>query len=142
MHGILEDGQFAGAIAYVAATAGGVKVVEVRFKRLQTHVEVVISQGDVLITAEIHRQRAGMGTRRFPGDKGGEGRTLQHVSPVDHQRVPIALEGGLELEKAHRHLILRGVIRRKEIAVDVGCVEYFQLAHSVLPPHCAGERRR
>ena len=76
MHGPWANGQLSRAIADIATQADRVEILQIRAQRLKPHVEIVIAEGDVLITAEIHRLRAGMRARLFPRDVSREGRAL------------------------------------------------------------------
>ena len=141
VNGPWADGQRSFAVADVAAKASGVQVFQIGSQRVQPHVEIVIAEGDVLIAARVERLRAGVRARGVAGDPCGEGRTLQHVAPVDDERVLVAREGSLQLAEALFKLLCGSVVGGHQIAVDVGCVNDVQLAHSVLLPG-APERRR
>ena len=132
MHSPGTNGQSSVAVADIAAQAGCLQVFKVCSQRLQPHIEIVIAEGDILVTAQIQRLRAGMRAQPLPGGIGGKRRTLQYIAAINHQRVAVALVCRLQFEKAHRHFLRGSIVGWEKVAVNIRCIEYLQVAHAHL----------
>ena len=105
----------------IGAEAAGVEPVEVALQNLAAVVEVMVPQGDKLITGEVHepggnRRTAVRSTLLQPV---GEGAALQDVASVDDEAVPVPHEVCRAVGKARRGRGGRGVIDRGEIPVGI-----------------------
>ena len=105
----------------IGTEAAGVETVEVALQNFTTVVEIVVSQGDKLITGEVHE---------FCGNKGsvfrsallqpvGEGAALKDVAAVDDEAVPVPDEVGRAVGEACGGQGRGGVIDRGKISVGI-----------------------
>ena len=78
----------------IGAEAAGVEAVEITLQNVTAVVEVVVPQGDKLITGEVHKL---CGNKRSAGGTAllqpvSEGAALQDIASVDDEAVPVPHE--------------------------------------------------
>ena len=88
----------------IGAEAAGVEAVEITLQNFTAVVEVVVPQGDKLITGEVHKL---CGNKRSAGGTAllqpvSEGAALQDIASVDDEAVPVPHEICGEVGKAGR----------------------------------------